>query len=150
MTGKENIFCYAYLESFNATEAALKAGYSKKTAGVIGYENLKKPHIIEYIKELTADYLKDFENRKLRLIKELESIAYSEGNLKYDNEGNVIGKDVRDKLKGLELLGKTMKMFSDKLEITGEISANITKTNIDYSTLTDQEKNDLIRQKLDN
>ncbi len=50
---KQRKFCEYYVESGNATEAAKRAGYSGKTAYSIGTENLKKPEIEKYIKELT-------------------------------------------------------------------------------------------------
>lgn len=46
---KQKKFADFWLESFNATEAAKKAGYSKKTAYSMGYENLRKPEIAAYI-----------------------------------------------------------------------------------------------------
>lgn len=46
LTEKQRLFVAAYLENPNATQAAVKAGYSEKTAGVIGYENLQKPQIL--------------------------------------------------------------------------------------------------------
>jgi phage terminase small subunit len=45
LTPKEQLFVSEYLKDFNATQAAIRAGYSKKTAYHIGYENLKKPQI---------------------------------------------------------------------------------------------------------
>ena len=50
LTPKESKFVQEYILTRNATQAAKNAGYSEKTAGVIGYENLKKPHINEAIK----------------------------------------------------------------------------------------------------
>lgn len=50
---KQKKFCEEYVISGNATEAAKKAGYSEKTAYSIGTENLKKPEIEKYIKELS-------------------------------------------------------------------------------------------------
>lgn len=49
LTPKQQKFADYYIETGNATESSIKAGYSKKTAGEIGYENLKKPHIKHYI-----------------------------------------------------------------------------------------------------
>lgn len=49
MTEKQKRFCEYYIASGNATEAAIKAGYSKKTAKETGYENLTKPNLKEYI-----------------------------------------------------------------------------------------------------
>lgn len=54
MTPKQKAFADHYLECGNASEAARKAGYSKKTAYSIGTENLKKPEISRYIKERMA------------------------------------------------------------------------------------------------
>lgn len=50
LTEKQRIFIDEYLITFNATEAAKRAGYSKKTAYAIGFENLKKPDIAKKIK----------------------------------------------------------------------------------------------------
>ena len=52
MTEKQKLFCEEYLIDLNATQAALRAGYSEKTAYSIGNENLKKPEIQEYIQKL--------------------------------------------------------------------------------------------------
>lgn len=52
LTEKQERFCQEYLIDLNATQAAIRAGYSKETAAAIGYENLIKPHIQEYISKL--------------------------------------------------------------------------------------------------
>ena len=49
LTTKQKIFCDEYLKSGNAKEAAIKAGYSPKTAKSIGQENLTKPDLKAYI-----------------------------------------------------------------------------------------------------
>ncbi len=50
---KQKRFCEEYVISGNATEAAIKAGYSEKSARSQGAENLTKPDIRKYIKNLT-------------------------------------------------------------------------------------------------
>lgn len=55
LTAKQAIFAAEYLKDFNATQAAIRAGYSKKTAGAIGAENLKKPQIQSAIKAAMAE-----------------------------------------------------------------------------------------------
>lgn len=55
MTAKQVKFANEYLVDFNATRAAIAAGYSKKTASEMGYENLNKPHIKDYIKKNKVD-----------------------------------------------------------------------------------------------
>lgn len=49
LTPKQQAFCDYYIASGNATEAAIKAGYSEKTARSVGSENLTKPDIKGYI-----------------------------------------------------------------------------------------------------
>lgn len=51
LTPKQKKFCDEYLTDLNATQAAIRAGYSKKNARNIGCENLAKPNIAEYISE---------------------------------------------------------------------------------------------------
>ena len=50
LTYKEQAFCIEYVKNgYNATQAAIKAGYSERTARQIGTENLSKPHILSLI-----------------------------------------------------------------------------------------------------
>lgn len=51
LTKKQAIFVKEYLVDLNATQAAIRAGYSENTAKETGYENLTKPHIAKAIKE---------------------------------------------------------------------------------------------------
>lgn len=51
LTDKQERFIQEYLIDLNATQAAIRAGYSENTARAIGYENLTKPHIQESIAE---------------------------------------------------------------------------------------------------
>ena len=55
LTKKQKDFCEYYLQTGNAAEAARKAGYSAKTARVIGPENLSKPDVLEYIESRWAE-----------------------------------------------------------------------------------------------
>ena len=57
LSPKQKLFCEEYAKTKNATQSAINAGYSEKTAGIIGFENLKKPKIIEYLNELYAQAL---------------------------------------------------------------------------------------------
>ena len=52
LTPKQQAFCEYYIACHNATQAAIKAGYSKDTARSIGAENLTKPDIQKYIEEI--------------------------------------------------------------------------------------------------
>jgi len=61
LTAKQRRFVEEYLVDLNATQAAIRAGYSKKTAGQIGDENLKKPQIAAAIHAAQADRAKRVE-----------------------------------------------------------------------------------------
>ena len=54
LTLKQRAFAEAYIELGNATKAAQKAGYSKKSAYSIGNDNLKKPEVMHYIAQRLA------------------------------------------------------------------------------------------------
>ena len=60
LTDKQRLFCIYYMQSFNATQSAIKAGYSRETAKEIGYENLTKPH---FIRGTLKDILKHLKSR---------------------------------------------------------------------------------------
>lgn len=67
LTPKQKAFADEYLICGNVTEAAKKAGYSGKTAAVIGNENLKKPNVLEYI----AERQKQIDNSRIADVKEV-------------------------------------------------------------------------------
>lgn len=94
----------------NATQAAIKAGYSKKTARFIGRENLTKLYIREAI---------DKRNKK----KDAPIIASRQDRQKFWSEMmNGTNKDVGDRLKASELLGRSEGDFTEKIQHSGEVS----------------------------
>ena len=121
------MFCREYLIDLNATQAAIRAGYSINTAKETGYENLTKPHIAEFIQVLmdersastgiTAEYV-------LTGIKDL-------------TDKLVIGEDPKSAYKGFELLGKHLTLFSDKVDHTSSdgsmTPSKITRVVVDES-----------------
>lgn len=148
LTAKQRRFVEEYLVDLNATQAAIRAGYSAKTAGSYGNENLKKPAIQSAIQdalqkqqertEITADRvlkeifrLATFDPRKLfnadGTVKNIAALdddtAACVGGLDIvtTTNGDVTRKvKVWDKNSALEKLGKHFQMFTDKstLEIT--------------------------------
>lgn len=78
LTAKERILCHEYIIDWNGTRAAKKAGYSEKTCTEIAYENLRKPHIKQYIEFIKDDIAKEANISKLSLINELKKIAMSD------------------------------------------------------------------------
>lgn len=132
LTIKQQRFADEYIISGNATEAAKKAGYSEKTASVIGAENLIKPNISKYIKE-RLDELKKARTMSLEeAIERTTSIARREPQKGYSKTINKITgyveKDieyyftptVEEAQKSLEHIIKLNGGFIDKLDLTAE------------------------------
>ena len=114
MKEKQKFFCDYYIETGNATEAAIKAGYSKKTAKVIGSENLTKPYLKQYIDEHLAQI------EDARIAKGEEVLQYLTKVMRGE-EKDQFGLDasLQDRTKAAELLGKRYRLFTEKIEVDG-------------------------------
>lgn len=77
LTDKQEQFCLEYVVDFNATRAAIAAGYSKKTAKTIGAQNLSKVNIAERVKELKKPKQQKPKDMRQRIIDELAAIAFA-------------------------------------------------------------------------
>ena len=156
LTAKQQRFCDEYLIDLNATQAAIRAGYSKKTARVIGQENLTKPAIKEYIEKRMAEKEKALIADQDEVMKYLTSVMRRElsehvvitvveenSSFEPDDEGKMRKRSKRtekpeiveiparlaDANKAAELLGKAYALFTDKLEADMDMELNIT---VDY------------------
>lgn len=124
LTPKQKKFCQYYASCGNATESAIKAGYSKKTAKVIGAENLSKPYLQDYIRSLT---IKDEEKRIMTIEERQEWLTkIIKGEIKEKigvvvNDEYVEG-DATPKLdtllKASEQLNKMQGAYLDRVDIT--------------------------------
>ena len=103
------MFCKEYLIDLNATQAAIRAGYSEKTASETGSENLRKPRIVEKIQELMSKRAQKVEISSETVLNGILDVI--------DRNKEIDDKTV---LKGYELLGKHLKLFTDKVEHSGE------------------------------
>ena len=159
LTKKQEMFCKEYLIDLNATQAAIRAGYSEKTAREIGCENLTKPNVQEYLSkeiekrsnrlEITADKVLQeiaklaFSNMEdymtvasdgtayvdLSKITRDQAAAISEitSDVYMDGEGEEAVQVKKTKIKlsdkkgNLELLGRYLKLFTDRVEHSGEV-----------------------------
>ena len=118
LTEKQKKFCQEYLIDLNAKQAAIRAGYSEDTSGEMGYENLNKPHLRKYIDERLEEAMRNRKTElKTRVLDELEDVAFDEGEIITDKDGNPVSIRKTDKLKALELLGKYTVLFTDKTEV---------------------------------
>ena len=77
LTDKQEAFCVEYLKDFNATRAALAAGYSSKTARQSASENLKKPNIQARLSELRTATGRATAVTLERVVQELGHVAFS-------------------------------------------------------------------------
>ena len=77
LTPKERIFCHEYIGDWNKARAARAAGYSEDTARQIGYETFTKPYIRQYVDFIKNDLEIEAGISKLRNLKALADIAYS-------------------------------------------------------------------------
>lgn len=131
LTLKQKRFADEYIISANATAAAIKAGYSKKTARSIGQENLTKPDIKAYI----GERLEKLESEKIATQEEV--LQYLTSIMRGDQQEKtlisvgefgqkIVDIDVgaKDRIKAAELLGKRYRLFTDKVEM--DVSSDVT------------------------
>lgn len=78
LTPKQSLFIKEYLIDLNATQAAIRAGYSKKTAEIIGHENIRKPKIAAAIQEEINKRAERAELSADMVINELRLIAFAD------------------------------------------------------------------------
>ncbi len=150
LTNKQKRFVEEYLIDLNATAAAIRAGYSEKSAGQIGEQNLKKLEIQNAIDEAMQKRSEKTNITAERVLAELAKVAFGDIRTLFDDAGNlkpmsempdesvamiasfdtsVIKSDsdepeiikkikLSDKLRALEMLGKHLKLFTDKVDMT--------------------------------
>lgn len=146
LTPKQRKFVSEYLVDLNATQAAIRAGYSKKTAGTMAQRLVAKSHIREAIKAAQSRREKRTEITQDRVLNELARVAFGNsravmswgpGGLALRNsddltedeaalvsevretttrDGGSLALKTHDKMKALELLGKHLGMFDRKPE----------------------------------
>jgi phage terminase small subunit len=162
-------FCYEYLKDLNATQAAIRAGYSADSAKQQGSRLLTKDDVVELISTLRADQLKKIRAESDDILRELARIGMSDIRGLFDEDGNALpikqwpedlaravaavevleqfeyhtpgfhcvqcGKKADKELvgtlkkfkfwpkdRGLEMLGRNRKLFTDKVEHSGAIT----------------------------
>ena len=153
LTPKQAAFVQEYLCDLNATQAAIRAGYSAKTAAVIGVENLRKPNIDAAIQEAKQKRSERTEITADNVLAEIAKVAFSDVRRIFDKDGGLVrisdlddaaaacvaGCDLvtiskgegevehvakiklADKLKALELAGRHLGLFNDKLNLNADI-----------------------------
>lgn len=128
LNDRQKRFCDEYLKDCNATQAAIRAGYSEKTARSIGDENLTKPDIRAYLdarmeqihNKNTADAQEVIEylTSVLRGESKAEEIVV-EGTGDGCSEARAVNKapSEKDRLKAAELLGKRYGLWKERVDV---------------------------------
>ncbi|MDL2224667.1 terminase small subunit [Eubacteriales bacterium OttesenSCG-928-M02] len=162
LTDKQKKFVDEYLVDFNATQAAIRAGYSERTATVTASKLLRNPRIQEYLQERQKDLQERTEITQEKVVAEYAKIAFADisdyANVVIDESGatqvqltatesltpdqrvaiagikqtaNGIEVKLYDKQKALEMLGRHLGMFVEKVEHTGNVGLSATIEEID-------------------
>ena len=154
-TKKQKLFVQEYLIDLNATQAAIRAGYSPESAADIGSENLRKPDICASIDKAMAERSRRLGLNQDRILMELAKIALlnpqqvvnlDEATVREDalpedlaamasvkvkrfptKDGEGIEREIKfyDKTKALELAGKHLGMFRDKVDVNVQTSGKL-------------------------
>ncbi len=142
LTEKQKAFCENYLIDLNATQAAIRAGYSAKSARQAAWNLLDRPEVQAYIKSR-------MESKNAELIATQDEILqYITSVMRGKSQSEVVvtefigdgcsearkimkSPDEKERLKAAELLGKRHGLYTEKIEQAVDMDLNIT---IDYGT----------------
>ena len=160
LTDKQERFCLEYLTDLNATQAAIRAGYSENTANEQGSRMLAKVNVQKRIAELQAERAERLQIQQDDILRELASIAFASPAhymdvVQVDGTSRILvkptaewteqqkaavtsikntpnGVEIRlsDKVKALELLGKHLGMFNRK-----ELDVAVTQSAMDKDAI---------------
>ncbi len=137
LTAKQQRFCTEYLIDCNATQAAIRSGYSEKTAGRIGSRLLKDNNVKIFIEskleEIQGERVADAKEVMEYLTNVLRGTTKAEiVVVEGEGEGRSAAKKIRkapdekEKLKAAELLGKRYNIFKENLKVSGAVPIVIT------------------------
>ena len=134
LTNKQQRFVDEYMVDLNARQAAIRAGYSERSAHKIGCELLTKPKVMKEIERRKQDLHKDAIMRREEVLERLTQIATGKTviPIHYESTKEVDGKkskrkttgkkapESEEQLRALEMLGKHYGLFTDKKEVSFE------------------------------
>lgn len=127
LSKKEEKFVIEYVRTGNATQSAINAGYSERSARQTACRMLTKDYILkaidELVKQINSEKIADAEE-VMMLLTEIARGETTEENVVVDKQGNVSIVETRvkekERVKALELLGKRYKLYTDKVEASVE------------------------------
>lgn len=137
MTDRQKLFVEEYLKDYNATKAAIRAGYSKRTAYSQGQRLLKNVEI----KQAIADFREKIKNDNIVDIKDIEEFLSQTmlGNIQeeviYHQDGKMVRvkRDplIRDRVRAAELMGRRYALFTDGIKMDTDFKIEIVKADED-------------------
>lgn len=155
LTDKQKIFCDEYIKTLNKSEAAIKAGYSPKSAGQVANETFKNPNVTDYIQKRMNKRAKRTEITQDKVVEEIAKIAFSDmrnvatwggGNVtflesddltddvtaaiseissSYSENSNSMKVKFYDKLRALDMLGRHLNLELSKQKSEVELTGTL-------------------------
>ena len=139
---KQKAFADYYIESLNAYESAIKAGYSESYAKSQSYKLLDNVGIKNYIDERMAskdDYRIASQDEILQILTDIARGITEEEVVQFSQLGEELRTtrkpSIKDRMKASELLGKRYKLFTDKVDVEANVGVTIID---DIGTLEDE------------
>lgn len=140
LTNKQKRFCEEYLVDCNATQAAIRAGYSEDSAGSTGSKLMKKPQVVRSIDSKMAKKDTKLVASQDEVLEYLTSVLRGESKaseivIEGAGAGITAAREMgkapseKDRLKAAELLGKAHGTFTEKVDLNADMDLNIS---IDY------------------
>ncbi len=131
-TEKQLNFCNEYVKDYNATQAAIRAGYSEKTAAAQASRLLKSSDVLETIKEKQRELVKSSCLSEEKIISDLQQILErcmsAVPVMKWDSDSHSYVEtglyefDSKGALNAIKLLGQHLGMFKEKVDIDGKFA----------------------------
>lgn len=145
LTNKQKRFCEEYLIDLNATQAAIRAGYSPKTAEQTASRLLRNVKVQEYLAELMDKKESELIASQDEVLKYLTSVMRGKSKsteIVVEGIGDGCSKAMtvlkepseKERLKAAELLGRRYGLYTDKIETDVDMELNIT---VDYGDKND-------------
>ena len=146
MNKRQKLFAKEYIIDLNATQAATRAGYSEKTAYSLGQRLLKNVEVQDYIQKLMDKRSNKIEITAENILNDiLDTRQTCKDNMLSDTEFGVKldSAAVNGRNKANELIGKHLKLFTDKVE---SVNTNHNLNN-DVSGMTEAELDEIIKNR---
>lgn len=113
LTVKQKAFCDYYLMSGNATQSAIKAGYSEASAYSTAHSNLKKPDVIKYIQSKN----KELDKKLIADMNEVQAFwAETMRNEEYQ---------IDDRLRASDLIARSNGAYLERVEQSGQLNLKV-------------------------